>query len=301
MVAETAEPAMFFQAGYDRGDQVGVFLKSSVTGLTHQRVMRVNHVLAPSFLEWLHTRNEGPERSNIYISVNTIAPGRRSRRRDDIGIVRHVFLDVDADAMAVLSRIEQRDDLPAPSCLLNSSPGRLHVLWRVRDFDRHNAESLQRQLALELGADRAATACSQLTRLPGFHNQKYQPPHRVSAAYTTPKRVFIPSDFPTRRFNPPPLRIARRRTSAASPASRLERARAYLSEVAPAIAGEHGNQCTFRVACRLVRGFALTDDEALDVMSPWNSQCVPPWTDTELTRILRNARRYGREPMSGLI
>jgi hypothetical protein len=301
MVAERTEPTTFLRTGYDRNDRVGVFLKSSVTGRARQRVMQIDHVLAPPFLEWLHTRNDGPERSNVYVSINTIAPGRRSRRRHDIETVRHVFLDVDANATEVLSKIEGRRDLPVPSYVLSSSPGRLHVLWRVRDFRKHEAESLQRQLALELGGDRAATACSQLTRLPGFHNLKRQPPHRVSVTYTMPERVFIPEDFPVVRSALQSVGVARQRTSTPPWTSRRGRVRAYLSKIAPAVAGEHGNQRTFRLACHLVRGFALTDDEALDALGLWNSQCAPPWTGAELTRILRNARRYGREPMGGLL
>ena len=42
-----------------------------------------------------------------------------------------------------------------------------------------------------------------------------------------------------------------------------ERAKRYLTSVPPAIAGQHGDVHTFRVCCRLVRGFALDEDQAL--------------------------------------
>ena len=50
----------------------------------------------------------------------------------------------------------------------------------------------------------------------------------------------------------------------------VERATMYLARVPPAIAGEHGDVHTFRVCCRLVRGFALDDEEALRVLAEWN-------------------------------
>ena len=64
---------------------------------------------------------------------------------------------------------------------MRSSPGRVHVLWRVTGFTQESAEALQKQLARELGTDKAATSCAQLTRLPGFFNHKYRPAPMVVA------------------------------------------------------------------------------------------------------------------------
>jgi hypothetical protein len=79
----------------------------------------------------------------------------------------------------------------------------------------------------------------------------------------------------------------------------VERARRYLASVPPAIAGQHGDAHTFRVCCRLVRGFALSDGDALDVLSTWNARCVPPWSMRELAEKICRARKYGREPIGG--
>jgi hypothetical protein len=81
----------------------------------------------------------------------------------------------------------------------------------------------------------------------------------------------------------------------------IERARRYLARVPPAIAGEHGDVHTFRVCCRLVRGFALDDDAALGLLADWNTRCRPPWNDDDLRDKLRRARRYGRESHAGLL
>jgi hypothetical protein len=65
--------------------------------------------------------------------------------------------------------------------------------------------------------------------------------------------------------------------------------------------GKLADVTTFRVCCRLVRGFALEDEDALAVLADWNSACVPPWSEEELRAKLKGARRYGREPVGGLL
>lgn len=68
-----------------------------------------------------------------------------------------------------------------------------------------------------------------------------------------------------------------------------ERARAYLAHVPPAISGQGGHTATFKAACALVNGFALSPAEALPLLSEWNAGCQPPWTEAELTHKLNNA------------
>jgi hypothetical protein len=104
----------------------------------------------------------------IYISVNAIRPQRKARTRDAIGEIRHVFLDADREGEQIRRAIGARRDVPAPCYVLQSSPNRAHILWRVAGFTREGVEVLQKQLARELKTDTAATSCAQLTRLPGF-------------------------------------------------------------------------------------------------------------------------------------
>src|SRR5262249_36277523 len=81
----------------------------------------------------------------------------------------------------------------------------------------------------------------------------------------------------------------------------IERARRYLAAVPSAVAGEQGDAHTFRACCRLVRGFSLTDAEALALLPEWNARCRPPWSERALAAKLRSARRNGREPVGGLL
>jgi len=85
------------------------------------------------------------------------------------------------------------------------------------------------------------------------------------------------------------------------PVDRVSLLRRYLAALPPAIAGQHGDIATFRACCRLVRGFLLGDDDALAVIREWNARCEPPWTERELADKIQRARRYGREPLGGLL
>jgi hypothetical protein len=239
-------------------------------------------------------------RYSVFVSVNEIVAGWRSRTREAIGAVQHVFLDADNDGSAVLSRLEARRDLPPLSYVLHTSPNHVHLFWRVTGFNCDLVERLQKHLSRELGTDPAATSVTQSTRLPGFFNHKRAQPHLVTVDYLDVKTRYGPEDFPRAEL-PPSWKPSPRPLSARFDDPAIERAKRYLASVPPAIAGQHGDVHTFRVCCRLVRGFALSDDQALVVLTEWNAQCEPPWSVDELLRKCRRAARYGREPVGGLL
>jgi RepB DNA-primase from phage plasmid len=300
MAIDLDAPIRFLRTAFRPDDWIAVLLKSHDTGGTAQRVGPLSLIASAKFQAWLRAQNA--RRFSVFVSVNTIRPQRKARTRDAIGEIRHVFLDADRDGPTVLAAIAIRHDLPPPSCVLHSSPNRLHVLWRVSGFTKEGVESLQKQLARELGTDKAATSCAQTTRLPGVFNHKYRPAPVVTAEYARDPRSFRPSDFPR-------LAGADRPSTTAvvavhhlrQPTDVRDRARRYIATIPPAVAGTHGDATTFRVCCRLVRGFALDDEDALDVLADWNRACTPPWSEEELRAKLRGARRYGREPIGALV
>jgi hypothetical protein len=298
MRRDTDEPARFLLTGYERRDSVAIFLKSYQTGRAMQRIVPLTRVLDSGFQEWLRMLNDAPDRWNVYVSVNAVSPEKRVRTREAIGAVRHIFLDIDDDADAALNRITRRPDLPCPSYVMRSSSSRLHVLWRTSGMTKQDAEALQRQLARDLGADRAATSCSQTARLPGFYNHKYASPYPVGIEYTAGRVAYSSDQFPARRpVAAPPCP----EPGAFGGTNVVQRARRYTAAIEPAIAGQHGDQRTFQVACRLVRGFALSNADALAVLLDWNARCQPPWTIRELEAKIAHARRYGREGIGRLL
>ena len=92
-------------------------------------------------------------------------------------------------------------------------------------------------------------------------------------------------------YDPPSAETVQ--ASAPSPQDVVERARKYVRNIPPAVSGQGGSRDTFLLAQRLVRGFQLTDAEALDVLDAWNQGCAPPWSHRELARKVREARAKG--------
>ncbi|NOG54738.1 MAG: AAA family ATPase [Planctomycetes bacterium] len=71
----------------------------------------------------------------------------------------------------------------------------------------------------------------------------------------------------------------------------IERARAYIGKIPGAISGQRGHDTTFHVACVLVKGFGLSQADALAVVYQWNQTCQPPWTAGELQHKVSDAVR----------
>ena len=294
---DRSAPVRFLRAAFAPNDSIGVLLKTYRTGQVIQRIVPVTTAAGDRFQAWLRHLNSRDW--NVYVGVNAYRPGR-SRARSAVAQVRHLFLEEDGDGPGLLAALSTRPDLPPPSYVLHSSPGRLHVLWRVRDIAPSRVELLQKQLARELLTDRAATSSTQTTRLPGFVNHKRKPSIPVGIEYLRWRDVFCAADLPevSTATRMRIVRTVRRSVPASSPA---ERARAFLQRVDPAVSGRRGDLLTFRVCCRIVRGFDLSDDEAVRVLSEWNARCEPPWSEHELRQKVTNARRYGREPQGGLL
>ena len=80
---------------------------------------------------------------------------------------------------------------------------------------------------------------------------------------------------------PPRLHVAR--------TALVERAKRWLEKADPAISGSGGQAQTWRVCLALVKGFGLESSTALELLTPWNARCQPPWRTSELKRQLERA------------
>lgn len=90
-----------------------------------------------------------------------------------------------------------------------------------------------------------------------------------------------------------------------SPAERstaYERARRYLATMPPAVSGSGGHAATFKAALALVRGFCLSEADALELLAnEYNPRCEPPWTDRELQHKVASAAKDGSLPSGYLL
>jgi hypothetical protein len=56
----------------------------------------------------------------------------------------------------------------------------------------------------------------------------------------------------------------------------------YLDTCEPAVSGQRGHDTTYRVLCQLIKGFALSPEQALEAANYYNGKCEPPWSEKEL-------------------
>lgn len=170
-------PVTYIRENFRPTDRVAVVLIQKETHRVVQRVATAERVASAEFQAWL--RHENASRFEVYVSMNALKEGSRSRTKEDIADIRHVYLDFDDNGTAAVQALLNRDDVPQPNYLVNSSPDKWQVVWKVEGFAHDEAERLMRHLVRETGADPAATDSSRVMRLPGFANHKYGRPFVV--------------------------------------------------------------------------------------------------------------------------
>lgn len=152
-------------------DRIAVLLRNRTTEEVIQRIASAEKIAAPDFQQWLTERNRAGY--DIYIGMNTLRDGAYSRTKRDIHEISHVYLDLDYRGPEGLKAIQNSGDVPHPNFVLDTSPGKHQVVWKVEGVTPQDAENLQQRMAHEFGADIAATDASRVLRLPGFANRKY--------------------------------------------------------------------------------------------------------------------------------
>ena len=124
------------------------------------------------------------------VGMNPIKDGAYSRTKDNIKDIRHVYLDLDRNGDESIEAIRTSFEVPAPNFVLDTSPGKHQVVWKVAEVSQDQAESLLHSLANQFDGDLAATDTTRVLRLPGFANRKLpdeftvQVRHETNAVYT---------------------------------------------------------------------------------------------------------------------
>lgn len=172
-------PEEYLRQNFEPADRLAVVVIHRKEGKVLQRVETAEAIASRKYQAWL--RHENAQGSDIYISQNTLRETATGRTKAEIAAIRHVYLDLDNEGPKALAAIEASPQVPKPSYVISSSPGKYQVIWRVKDITQEQAEALQRRMVQEFGADPAATDSARVLRLPGFFNKKYEQPFRVSA------------------------------------------------------------------------------------------------------------------------
>ncbi len=151
-------------------DNAAILVRNRSTGHTVQTIAKAEAIASPGFQSWL--ANQSAAGSDIYVGMNPIKDGAYSRTKENIKDIRHVYLDLDKKGEEALDAIRNSLEVPAPNFVLDTSPGRHQVVWKVSGFTQDEAESLLHSLANKFGGDLAATDSTRVLRLPGFANRK---------------------------------------------------------------------------------------------------------------------------------
>ena len=164
----------FIKENYRPQDRIAIVIRNRAEDYTLQRLMSAQDAASPRIQRFL--RYENAHGADIYVSMNTLKPDAKGRTKADIAEIRHLYLDLDEDGEERLARILKTDSLPQPNYVLDTSPGKHQIIWKVEGFTLEQAEATLRAMAREFGGDPAATDAARVLRLPGFHNKKFTEP-----------------------------------------------------------------------------------------------------------------------------
>lgn len=191
--------ARYIRENFQPDDRIAVVLIHRERDRVLQRSpVPIQLAASRAYQAWLWCENKYG--ADVYLSMNAIRPDATGRTKADLADIRHVYLDFDEGGRKIVDRLLERSDLPKPNYILESSPGKHQVVWKVRNFDLPQAEELLRGLARDTGADPAVTDAARVLRLPGYRNWKYVEPHVVTLEHVVRGIAREPREFPARLY-----------------------------------------------------------------------------------------------------
>jgi hypothetical protein len=180
---------------FEPRENVAILVRNRFTGHTIQRIAKAEAVASPGFQNWLANQNAGG--SDVFIGMNPIKDGAYSRTKANIKDIRHLYLDLDSNGDASVETIRNSAEAPPLNFVLDTSPGKHQVVWKVSGFSQDEAENLLQNLANQFGGDQAATDSTRVLRLPGFANRKL-PEEFIVQARKEGRSLYTPGDFTIR-------------------------------------------------------------------------------------------------------
>ena len=165
---------------FEPADNAAILVRNRSTGHTVQRIAKAETIASPDFQTWL--ANQNASGSDVFMGMNPIKDGAHSRTKGNIKDIRHVYLDLDRKGDEALEAIRNSTSVPAPNFVLDTSPGKHQVVWKVSGFSQDEAESLLHSLANQFGGDLAATDSTRVLRCAGIRqSETSRGIHRPSA------------------------------------------------------------------------------------------------------------------------
>src|SRR5712691_6423857 len=184
---------------FEPTDNAAILVRNRSTGHTVQTIAKAETIASPGFQTWL--ANQSASGSDVFMGMNPIKDGAYSRTKENIKDIRHVYLDLDRKGDVALEAIRNSTEVPAPNFVLDTSPGKHQVVWKVSGFSQDEAESLLHSLANQFGGDLAATDSTRVLRMPGFANRKLPEEFAVEARQES-DAVYTLRDFTIHEDSP---------------------------------------------------------------------------------------------------
>jgi len=169
----------YISDNFKPSDRIAVLVLNRNLGETTQRITTAQKAGSPEFQAWLRYKNANG--ADIYVGMNPLKQDASTRTKGDIETIRHVYVDLDHGGSAALEEIKKSDLVPQPNFVLDTSPEKFQVVWKVEGMTLEEAEALQQAMVREFGGDPAATDATRVLRLPGFANKKYDRDFYVQA------------------------------------------------------------------------------------------------------------------------
>src|SRR5258708_10870738 len=164
---------------FEATDRIAMLVLNRDLGETIKRITSAQKAASPEFQAWLRYKNANG--SDIYMGMNPLKKDAATRTKEEVKSIRHVYLDLDHGGPGALESIENSSRVPKPNYVLNSSPEKHQVVWKVEGMNLEEAEGLLHAMARDFGGDPAATDATRALRVPGFANKKYETNFYVEA------------------------------------------------------------------------------------------------------------------------
>lgn len=245
----------------------------------------IKHIFAPfeqavqeDSYDRLLKRNET---ANVFVAMNPYKPeliGQNiGRTKENVAEVRRLYADADKDGDMVLDVIRNNDLVPPPTVVLNTSPGKFHIIWNVNGLTKETAEPLLKAIAQEFNTDPAVAEISRILRVPGFRNRK--------PGYTDAPEVKIIGDIDSSSYDPIDFRVKTKVVEAPKEIP-TEKKLVQVGDI-------HG---FMRTVAGKLRNDGLTQEEILPILRRRvNEECQRPpdgFDDTKIIAMARSMSRY---------
>lgn len=105
-------PARYLRENFEPADRLAMVLIQKETHRVIQRVAAAEKIAEPEFQAWL--RHANARKFEVYVGMNPVKADCRTRTKESIAAIRHVYLDFDENGTAAVQDLLKRDDIPEP-------------------------------------------------------------------------------------------------------------------------------------------------------------------------------------------